>query len=1300
MPFPFRSSSDTSNPTSPRVFGTQSTFAQLCFWKNDGHYTYAILLLGEGEKLFLGETNSSGFRSEGFFDGIEWYKYKGFLLQPYDATTGTGDYVFHKGYETDPVLGYADPNQGRPVFFPELDFTFSGRAYVEVRLSSTLHDGTSDPTDSEIKLRASCLWDYDVDGNRVGPLPTFSANNARVLAFCARCAGIDVANRFDWPSWVMFRDICNGAIAWELGGGDGLLGEHYSDTAFTTLVSSAIDKLIDFNWGQTTPISTGRPVWTFTGSVIGENASWTKTAVNNWGNAKGISTLNIANGGTGSFGVIVGHGESVVFGLTYSSNPPLLAYSEIAFGWRVDESTGSAQYILGGTPVPFESVSPGDELSFDVAGGAVVFKKNGVALSVPGVPATTGALYAAVTAFYQNAGITSATMNPSPLSGGGGPFSVKWSGYFQAGQTGTHTFYVNSNDGAKLTVNGTVLIDDLTGGNKRERSGSIALTLGQFYTIELRYQNLTGPAEVTLMFSTSTVGKQPIPQIQLFSTLGLTTAGRTIPRFSADMVFNGTSWPQVFDLIMTRCLQIKWQFVNGKIVFLDANTRTPVIDFIYEEGIPFTVDTATDELIMPAHGLSNGDILRLRAPAGILPTGLALRTPYKVANKTTDRFQLTDEYGDLADIHDTGKGTYVYSKFSNIVQASVTAQRTDPTSKPNWMIVGFRNADDEVLKQDWVPVDRPDLRLMALGRLIDNGVVQIGVAHKSEAERCGEALMRRLSDRDIDVQMKGQKDSHVAALHDLARLIHPRGDWRMTEFAGHNGPIEMEIVEETFESTIETANEKSFILKIWSQEHDDTAHGPLRRYSPAGVLSSLAAPPPVTSIILQQRLVYLPDGTAFFAIDGRVQFDVDFPYDQIGRVYWRRPDDESLFTAIPGTDTIMMPAHGFTNNTPIMFRTDGGVLPGAVNGTDLFFAINVTTDTFKVANRVNGPAIDIGPGAGSGNNYCAPFVLSDKTLIPTKPEKQAAFNLNGIRKGIYWVLIVTESALQQKRSMEQHTRASLEVAVPVNTIIKIFDNVQPRDVDQGLGLTIGICRAAGTGIWLGASLERDRGYGYQVIAPTLENEATLGHTDPGHSFLPASAGTLYFIKEGGPNPVNATTGEIDKGKNNYFVGREKLGVQTWTLVSGVWQGTGLVRGLNHTDIFQSSHTAQEDVIQIDENTYFIPIELRDVGQSLSFKVLTFGQQLADVSALAFTPRGDSIRPYAVSNLEVVKDGFGDALIRFVGHPRSDEQPETYTVEVWSDSTRNDPTKLKGTLPVTIGSSHACLLVENLGFTVH
>ncbi len=108
------------------------------------------------------------------------------------------------------------------------------------------------------------------------------------------------------------------------------------------------------------------------------------------------------------------------------------------------------------------------------------------------------------------------TGSPFPGIGPNG-FSVRWTGYVQPQYSGTYTFYTDSDDGARLWVNGTELVNNWTNHGLTENSGTIALTAGQLYPITLEYYDYTSTATIQLYWSEASQPKQIIPATALFT---------------------------------------------------------------------------------------------------------------------------------------------------------------------------------------------------------------------------------------------------------------------------------------------------------------------------------------------------------------------------------------------------------------------------------------------------------------------------------------------------------------------------------------------------------------------------------------------------------------------------------------------------------------------------------------------------------------------------------------------------------------------------------------------------------------
>jgi fibronectin type 3 domain-containing protein len=96
-------------------------------------------------------------------------------------------------------------------------------------------------------------------------------------------------------------------------------------------------------------------------------------------------------------------------------------------------------------------------------------------------------------------------------------FSAKWTGKIQAQYSETYTFYTESDDGVQLFINGQQLINDWTYHAPIEDTGSIALSAGQQYTIEVDFFQGGGPDLMQMLWASPSTPKQLVPQSQLYS---------------------------------------------------------------------------------------------------------------------------------------------------------------------------------------------------------------------------------------------------------------------------------------------------------------------------------------------------------------------------------------------------------------------------------------------------------------------------------------------------------------------------------------------------------------------------------------------------------------------------------------------------------------------------------------------------------------------------------------------------------------------------------------------------------------
>ena len=95
-------------------------------------------------------------------------------------------------------------------------------------------------------------------------------------------------------------------------------------------------------------------------------------------------------------------------------------------------------------------------------------------------------------------------------------FSARWTGKLQTRHAGLHLFHTVSDDGARLWVDGRLLIDNWTLHTQTEDTGGIVLLPDRYYDVVMEYFDATGTAIARLYWTQPGVAKEIIPPFQLY----------------------------------------------------------------------------------------------------------------------------------------------------------------------------------------------------------------------------------------------------------------------------------------------------------------------------------------------------------------------------------------------------------------------------------------------------------------------------------------------------------------------------------------------------------------------------------------------------------------------------------------------------------------------------------------------------------------------------------------------------------------------------------------------------------------
>jgi hypothetical protein len=99
---------------------------------------------------------------------------------------------------------------------------------------------------------------------------------------------------------------------------------------------------------------------------------------------------------------------------------------------------------------------------------------------------------------------------------GADSFGVRWSGAVEAAYSEPYTFTTLSDDGVRLWVNGTLLVDNWTVHGPMENSGTLALVAGRKVEIRLDYYESGGGATVKLFWASAKQAREIVPQNRLY----------------------------------------------------------------------------------------------------------------------------------------------------------------------------------------------------------------------------------------------------------------------------------------------------------------------------------------------------------------------------------------------------------------------------------------------------------------------------------------------------------------------------------------------------------------------------------------------------------------------------------------------------------------------------------------------------------------------------------------------------------------------------------------------------------------
>ena len=178
----------------------------------------------------------------------------------------------------------------------------------------------------------------------------------------------------------------------------------------------------------------------------------------------------------------------------------------------------------GGTTYEFVSWSDGGAATHNISTPSAATTYTATyRVAIPGTGTGLSATY------YNNTDFTGVTVtrvdptvdfdwgsgSPAPAIGAN-TFSARWTGQVEAQFSGVYTFYTQSDDGARLWINGQPIINNWSDRAPTESSGTIQLVAGQRYDIRMEFYEKNGTATARLLWSSASIPKSVVPSSRLY----------------------------------------------------------------------------------------------------------------------------------------------------------------------------------------------------------------------------------------------------------------------------------------------------------------------------------------------------------------------------------------------------------------------------------------------------------------------------------------------------------------------------------------------------------------------------------------------------------------------------------------------------------------------------------------------------------------------------------------------------------------------------------------------------------------
>tara|TARA_R110002020_G_scaffold41325_3_gene121958 strand:+ start:4172 stop:5167 length:996 start_codon:yes stop_codon:yes gene_type:complete len=144
-------------------------------------------------------------------------------------------------------------------------------------------------------------------------------------------------------------------------------------------------------------------------------------------------------------------------------------------------------------------------------------------------------------------------------------------------------------------------------------------------------------------------------------------------------------------------------------------------------------------------------------------------------------------------------------------------------------------------------------------------------------------------------------------------------------------------------------------------------------------------------------------------------------------------------------------------------------------------------------------------------------------------------------------------------------------------------------------------------------------------------------------------------------PQSTTESGLHNGANLLFVDGEIMQFRTTAKVAPFGENAS-INGYKHYNLLRGRRGTENKIIDVrggtitvelnERRSVFVPLNYSDIGRTIYFKCITKGMTLAESTIVSFVFNGESLMPFAPSNVTVMRNASEDCVISWNRRSRS------------------------------------------------